>query len=147
MIRLYTPDDYAACLAIFDSNMPKFVDPSERSDFESFLNTRAVETGYLVVTESDSVIACGGLTVPDTNGTAYFSWGLVDRKRHGQGIGRKLAEARLEAARQTGGIHKVAMDTSQLTFGFYEKFGFRTTKVTKNGYGPALDRYDMELSI
>ena len=33
--------------------------------------------------------------------------------------------------------------TSQLTYGFYEKLGFQTTKVTENGFGPGIDRYDM----
>ena len=42
---------------------------------------------------------------------------------------------------------EVLLDTSQHTFGFFEKLGFVTTKITKDGYTLGLNRYDMKLVL
>ena len=40
---------------------------------------------------------------------------------------------------------EIYLDTSQKTYKFFEKFGFVVEKISKNGYGVGLDRYDMFL--
>jgi GNAT superfamily N-acetyltransferase len=147
MIRRYHPCDKSACLAIFDSNCPKYLDPSERADFEGFLNNEALPSGYLVLEKAGGIIACGGISLNTETNVGWFCWGLVDRSFHKQGFGRQLTQARIDHAKTSFGIERLLLDTSQLTVGFYEKFGFRTVKVTKDGYGPGLDRHDMELPI
>jgi len=42
-------------------------------------------------------------------------------------------------------IKAVQLDTSQHSEGFLARFGFQTTRVTPDGYGPGLDRCDMTL--
>jgi len=147
MIRRYRPADVSACLAIFDSNCPKYLDPSERADFEGFLKNHAIPTGYLVLENTGGIVGCGGISLDTQSNTGWFCWGLVDQRFHKQGIGRLLTQARIDHAKTSTAIERLLLDTSQLTVGFYEKFGFRTVKVIKDGYGPGLDRHDMELQI
>jgi hypothetical protein len=39
------------------------------------------------------------------------------------------------------------MDTSPRTVGFFTRVGFRVTGRTADGYGPGLDRLDLELCL
>ncbi len=65
--RPYTTDDYAACLAIFDSNVPMFFAPEERAEFSAFPGKP--QGAYFVLVDDGggglwrvAVIAkCGGL--------------------------------------------------------------------------------------
>lgn len=146
-IRGYTPEDQNACLAIFDSNMPKFFTADERDEFKGFLKSQALEGLYLVVEDGTSVVACGGLELDIPSRTAGLVWGMVVGQKHGKGIGRILTEKRLETARQRTEVSRVVIDTSQHSKGFYERLGFVVTGITENGYGPGLDQYDMALSL
>jgi [ribosomal protein S18]-alanine N-acetyltransferase len=40
---------------------------------------------------------------------------------------------------------EIHLDTSQHTYRFFEKSGFSVKKISKNGYGEGLDKYDMIL--
>lgn len=146
--RPFVADDFPACLAIFDSNVPTFFAPEERADFCQFLESLNTEDRpYLVLTRYGSVIACGGLAVDSEKQRASLAWGMVDRAFHGQGLGSSLTQARLTLARAIPGIAELSLDTSQHTHGFYEKFGFTVSKVTPDGFAPGLDRWDMTLRL
>ena len=146
--RPYEPCDLAACLALFDGNTPPFFAPEERAEFRAFLESLpADDRPYLVLTEAGEVIACGGLIAEPGTSRASFTWGMVARAWHGQRLGTRLVQARLELARRMPGITELALSTSQHTRGFYEGLGFTTTSITPNGFGPGLDRCDMVLSL
>lgn len=148
VFRPYQPDDFSACLAIFDSNLPTYFAPDERAQFSEFLvNHDANGRTYLVLAREDSVIACGGLLVDETTGKASLEWGMVERTLHGQGTGAKLTAARLELARAIPSIVEVTIETSQHSRGFYERMGFTVSKIIPAGFGPGLDRWDMTLSL
>ncbi len=101
----------------------------------------------MVLVQGDAVVSCGGLTIDMTRRRASLSWGMVDRKLHGQRLGSRLTQVRLTLARSIPGLVEVALSTSQHTYGFYEGFGFSLSKVTPNGFGPGLDRLDMTLQL
>lgn len=146
--RAYLSEDRAACLAIFDSNLPRYFAPEERADFGTFLDSLTTEDWpYLVLTEDQRVVACGGLIVDAGLRQAALTWGMVDRARHGGGLGRQLTLFRLDLARATPGIDRVVMETSQHTRGFYDRLGFVVTKVTPDGFGAGIDRCDMVLTL
>lgn len=145
-IRPYHPNDLAACLAIFDSNLPTYFAPTERPDFESFLGDLAEEHAYQVVELDGSIVACGGLS-PPVNGTAGFCWGMVQKSRHRQGLGRQLAQARLQQAADDHRVERVALSTSQHTEDFYAALGFRVTRRVKDGHGPGLHAVHMEARL
>lgn len=146
--RRYRTDDLAACLAIFDSNVPTYLSPDERAEFRAFLaGLDDVKSSYLVLLQDGRVVACGGLYIDAERRRASLSWGMVDRRHHGRGIGRDLTLARLAAARANPLIDCVTLETSQHTYGFYEKFGFSVQHVTADGFAPGLDRYEMALPL
>ncbi|MBI1649299.1 GNAT family N-acetyltransferase [Hyphomicrobium sulfonivorans] len=146
IIRPYAGSDMAACLRLFDGNVPRFFAASERQDFAAFLERLPGKT-YLVVERDHIVVACGGHMVETGGETAALCWGMVDHNLQGNGIGRLLTEARLNAVRAEGGVKRVKLDTSQHTRDFYARFGFRAEAVVKDGYGPGLDRWDMLLEF
>lgn len=146
--RPFAPADRDACLAVFDSNTPRFFAPEERGEFEGFLgNIEACEGRYLVLTRGASVIACGGLSFNPAGTQASLSWGMVNRAHHGQGLGSRLTRERIALARQVTGISELVLSTSQHSRGFYEAFGFGVVKITQSGLGTGLDRYDMALMV
>ncbi|MDH7800746.1 MULTISPECIES: GNAT family N-acetyltransferase [unclassified Rhizobium] len=141
--RPYAIKDEPACLAVFDSNVPHFFAVDERSQYVEFLASPVLEHFYLVLQARDAIVGCGGLQVMAEKKTAFFSWGMIAGDYHGKGLGRSLAEARLNQARSIPEIETITLNTSQHTKGFYEKLGFTPTKVTPNAYAPGLDRWDM----
>ena len=52
--RPYRPEDRAACLAAFDSNVPVYFDVSERADFEAFLDQHPGR--YFVAVNADGQV-------------------------------------------------------------------------------------------
>lgn len=144
-VRRYADGDRAACLALFDGNVPDFFAPAERVPFATFLDRHAAEWAFQVVERDGRLVACGGHRVAADGATADFCWGMVDRAQHRTGLGSLLTDARLRAARSTPGVTQVRLDTSQRTRAFYERFGFVVAQVVPNGYAPGLDRVDMLL--
>jgi len=148
-VRDYTPADRDGCLAVFDSNVPRYFTPPEREEFAAFLE--ALPGPYLVVEDdAGAVVGCGGYAMGRGAADAHLCWGMVARERHGTGLGRLLLDARLErvhADAADGSIEAIALHTSQHTRGFYERRGFRLERVTPDGYAPGLDRCDMRLVL
>jgi len=145
--RPYRSEDFAACLAVFETNLPKFFTADERNMFQEFLNGPVRERPYLVLEYKGEVIGCGGMAFGADRKSAFLSWGMVSRPFHGKGVGKVLTEARLELARAAPEIERVTLNTSQHTQGFYAKYGFQAKTVTPDGYGPGLDRWDMVLNL
>lgn len=146
-IREYTDEDLQACLAVFDSNVPTHFREEERAGFEGYLRELPGPC-FVAVDARGDVVACGGHALrDDPPGVADLCWGMVRRDLHGRGIGRRLTLRRLDAARRDPHVAEVALNTSQLTTGFYERFGFRTVDVEPDGYAPGLDRCEMRLSV
>ncbi|HEY0019665.1 MAG TPA: GNAT family N-acetyltransferase [Longimicrobium sp.] len=145
-IRDYTAADRAACLAVFDSNVPEFFIPAEREAFAGFLD--GLPGPYLVVEDEDgAVVGCGGYAVTPGTSTADLCWGMVRRERHGTGLGRLLTEARMDRIHADPAAMEIALNTSQHTRAFYERRGFATERVVPDGFAPGLDRCDMRLIL
>jgi GNAT superfamily N-acetyltransferase len=142
-LRAYAPADLAACLALFDSNVPEAFAPHERPEFEEWL--RAVPADYLVAEQGGRIVACGGWYAGGEE--ARLCWGLVARGLHGRGVGRALLAARLQALRGTPGVRTVSITTSQRSEGFFVKHGFEVTEREVNGLAPGLDRVEARLDL
>ena len=144
-VRPYAACDRDACLALFDGNTPRFFDPSERAGFAAWLE--ASTQPYLVIERDGNIVACGGHALEAGGTVASLCWGMVAQDVHGQGLGRALTQARLDAIRAMPQVARVTMNTSQHTQGFYARFGFVGVKVTPHGIGPGLDQWDMMLQL
>ena len=145
-IRAYTPADKDACLAVFDSNHPRYFSAGERLQFSAFLD--ALPGPYLVLQDdAGHILACGGHAVVEESATAFFCWGMVEQALHRQGHGKRLSLARLDGIRADPRVRRVRLDTSHLTAGFYEGLGFTVTEVIRDGYWPGLHRCEMQWII
>lgn len=145
-VREYDPSDFAACVEVFDTNVPKYFTSRERAEFVRFLG--CLPGPYLVLTdEHGAVVGCGGFAIVDEHARADLCWGMVRLDAHGQGLGRVLTETRVERATRDKAVEVLALTTSQHTRGFYERLGFDCTSVTVDGFGPSLDRCDMRRDV
>jgi hypothetical protein len=154
-LRSYCATDFVQCIAIFDSNTPKYFAPHERADFAQFIQTTT--DPYFVVTlvadrkgegeGAEQIIGCGGYFLRNGGTVAGFSWGMVANDHHGTGAGRFLMMARLQRICQGTAAQSVVLNTSQHTYGFFAKVGFVVGKITKDGFAPGLDDYEMTLDL
>ena len=69
--------------------------------------------------------------------------GGIAREHHRKGLGKALFRYRFEAFQKRFPEFELKLDTSQLTFPFYERMNLVITHIEKNGYGPDLDKYEM----
>jgi ribosomal protein S18 acetylase RimI-like enzyme len=145
-LRGFTPDDLPDCLRIFDSNIPRYFRVEERPDYVAFLDELSGPYFVLVGT-SGAVVGCGGYALADGSDVADLCWGMVARASHGRGAGQALAQLRIDRVRTDGRVRAIALETSQLTSPFYERLGFRTLGVERDGYAPGLDRVSMRLEL
>ena len=141
-MREFSMTDLDGCLAVFDSNVPKFFKTDERDEFIAFL--KALPGPYYVIEdEAGKIVACGGYGIKPGTSVADLCWGMVRQDLHGSGLGRLLTEERMQRALALEDISDFALSTSQLTTGFYELMGFRTVDVKPDGIAPGLDRCEM----
>nr|MBC7612340.1 GNAT family N-acetyltransferase [Pseudopedobacter sp.] len=156
-IRDYQINDRVACLEIFKSNNPLYFEPHEQILFEKFLDFRNGETEsnpvynniifdtYYIIETGEGIMGCGGFYVLKDEPTAEMAWGMIHLKDHKKGYGSLLYKYRVQKIFEYNPTLRISLNTSQHTFGFYEKMGLKVTDITKNGYGLNLDKYDMFL--
>lgn len=141
-IRDYRSSDKKSCLALFQSNVPEYFDIKDLEDFSSYLESH--NQGNLVLeNEAGEVVACGGYWIKGDTGR--LSYGMVSREYHGQGIGAELVRARI--AELSKKCSRIEIDTSQVTAGFYARFGFETVEVKRGAHGEGLDSVIMALDL
>lgn len=135
-IRPYQRVDKDACLALFDGNVPRYFDASERAAFDEFLDLPRGE--YFTLFWQDRVAGCGGFSLAE-EGLARFTWGMVDQALHGEGLGKMLAEYRLQAITESGDYSGIELSTTPMIAPFFHKFGFVDQGLEKNGFAPGMD--------
>jgi ribosomal-protein-alanine N-acetyltransferase len=154
-IRPYQSTDSEACLRIFDSNTPKYFDPAERAFLENWLTGKDEKRNsykdnraehFYVLEVKEEVIACGGFYIPNSKPVGNMVWGMVHSSLHKKGYGRALFNYRVQEIQSLYPDCSIILDTSQHTYLFFEKLGFKVTEIQKDAYGPGLDRYDMVLN-
>jgi [ribosomal protein S18]-alanine N-acetyltransferase len=151
-IRKYEPRDKQECIDIFNSNCPEFFDPGEIELLEKWLTAQdkgqhvydtSVAEQYYVLEYNNRIIASGGFVILKDKPIAVMAWGMVLNGYHRQGFGKKLFVFRAEEIRKQYPNYSITLDTSQHSYKFFKHLGFVVTKITPEGYGPGLDRYDM----
>ena len=142
-IEPYESKYFENCIEIIQSNTPKYILLSEHSDYKDYLSRD--DKIYFVLFKKSNIIACGGYGVNQSKTKVCLSWGLVHRKYHNKGYGSALLKYRLNHINNNYPNTEILLDTSQHTYKFFEKFGFKVKKISKKGYGEGLDKYDMTL--
>ena len=130
--RSYASEDRAACLALFDSNVPEFFAPSERSEYCEFLDE--LRCAYLVLgSPREGIVAAGGYYVTEEANLGALAWGLVSRAWQRCGVGSELLQMRLALLRASS-VHAVRVRTSPRSRGFFEHSGFRFVRLMPQGF-------------
>jgi hypothetical protein len=144
-IETVKASSFEDCLKLFDSNCPRYFLPEERSDFLEFLEK--FSSNYLIVRDpTGRAVASGGIAA-NSPIEASLCWGMVDQSLHKQRLGELLLTARLLIAAEIKEWESVVSNTTQLTEGFFRKYGFLTEKVVENHWGPGLHWYAMRLEL
>ncbi len=143
IFRRYTPADRSTCIAILDSNMPRFFSDQDRTEFLAFLAT-PVKMYHVLEERPGHIIGCGGIATRSQERIGVLTWGMIHPRYHRRGWGSLLAFLRLSQFTAYPEMQKIILNTSQETVGFYEKLGFHTTDFVANFYGEGLHCYKME---
>jgi GNAT superfamily N-acetyltransferase len=146
-IAQYTPNDQAACLRIFDSNVPQFFASNERGKFIAFLDALPGPFWVARIQTGDTVVGCGGVSLANEGRSAWLRWGMVETGHHRQGVGRQLLETRLDWITVQPQVEIVSVATTAEPSGFFLRMGFELIRVVEHGFGLGIDRYDLMLPI
>jgi len=139
-IRNYRPEDIDGVVDIFRSNIPKYFSPHEEHGLREFLAEYAEL--YSVIEIDEKVVGAGGIGLNEDH-TVSLCWGMVHREHLGTGLGKLLTEHRIAQSLEVYGSKPIVTSTSQLTEGFYNKYGFVTVERIKDAFRPGLDECKM----
>lgn len=127
-------------MAVFDSNVPRFFTEREFEDFKKWLDGRD-DREFFVLKDEEQILGFGGFYIGEES--ARLVWGVVHADEQGQGYGRILTEHRIERIRELRPGIRIGLETSQLTYRFFERFGFRTVEIVPGHYEGRFDKYEM----
>lgn len=131
-VRPYGPNDLAACLRLFDTNLPHYFTALERGQFEAFLESGL--GSYYVLDNEGDLLGCGGFRGGPEAGLASLTWGMVRHDLHRRGLGKFLLFYRLREIGKLAGVTRVQVEATQHAVGFFEKAsGFRVVAQEPDG--------------
>lgn len=144
--RAYRQDDHAACVALFQSNVPEYFAAVELGDFLQTL--REVDRYWVIEQAGEGIVACGGYdAVDDQAGVAALCWGMVRRDLHRRGLGDFLVGERLRRIDADGGFNAVVIETTRFSCDFYARYGFEVTREQADGFAPGYDLVEMRRPV
>ncbi|WP_417369586.1 GNAT family N-acetyltransferase [Flavobacterium beibuense] len=144
-IREYTPADKPYLIALLRLNTPRYFSPEEEQDLIDYLNNSIYK--YYVLTKNENIVGAGGINLSDDLTTGILSWDFFHTDYHGKGLGSTLTRFRIQKIKEISTVTAVRVRTSQLTYKFYGKFGFKIREISKDYWAKGLDLYRMENSI
>ncbi|MCC3159591.1 GNAT family N-acetyltransferase [Hymenobacter sp. 15J16-1T3B] len=146
-IRPYEAADEEAVLELFRSNLAPYFVPAEEADLLAFLRVEVSteRLSYFVAELPDrpGLVAAGGYALNAPH--AVLTWGMVERRQHGLGLGRAFTAFRIRECRRAYPGRGIEISTSQHTEGFYAKLGFRTLSIEPDKWAPGLHEVHMLL--
>lgn len=146
-VRDYAEEDRAAVLAIFDTNLPDYFAPSDRTWLEQTLDEP--DGAAFLVTVDGTPAAFGGYELWDDYNKALLFWGMAARRWHGIGLGRLLLFERLlhVATLADPPTRYVTVDTSPMVSPFFERCGFERTSVWPEGYRSGMTMHELRYDL
>lgn len=144
MIRTYRKDDKNELIELVRQNTPQFFHPSEEMEFEQYLENNIQD--YFVYEVNSKIIGCGGVNYTPDKTSATLSWGIIHPNHHGQGIGKKLTQFRINHLKHSIKAEEIIVRTSQHVYKFYQKMGFEIEKTEKDFWAKGFDLYKMKFS-
>jgi [ribosomal protein S18]-alanine N-acetyltransferase len=140
-IKDYNSKDKGRILELLRLNTPKYFDPQEEQDLLRFLEGELEE--YFVVEADGAIVGCGGMNYENDLETGIISWDIFHPDYQGKSLGTQLTQFRLKKLNELETIKTIKVRTSQHTWRFYEKQGFRLLRTEENFWAPGIDLYEM----
>ncbi len=145
MIRSYEIGDKTKLVEILKRNVPSYFDPSEVDDFMTFLEKEGER--YFTFEYKGEIVGGAGCLAEKDTGIGLVRWIFFDPSQRGSGLGKLMMEHCLRVFKADPMLQKLVVQTSQLAYRFFEKFGYKLIKVQKDFWGPGLDLYHMEREL
>ena len=100
---------------------------------------------YFVLIVETEIVGCGGINFEEEESIGIISWDMIHPEFHGKGFGKQLLDYRLAELNSKKSVKKIIVRTSQLTYRFYEKAGFKIVEIIPNYWAEGFDLYSMEM--
>jgi ribosomal protein S18 acetylase RimI-like enzyme len=144
-IRAYQPTDFEPILTVFRKNVPAAFHPTEADEYAGFLRTTT--DPYFVAEHQQQLVGACGYYLAQDGQIAHICWILADPDAKGLGVGTALLQHTMDMIWGHSGVQLIHCRTSQVAYGFFEKFGFQRQYTKPDFWAPGLDLYFMTLAI
>ena len=142
--RPYSYRDRAACLQIFDANCPDFFAPNELTDFEQYL--AGIPAAYRVCVHQHNIVGAFGAELDQGHNRGRITWIMIEPSAQGSGVGSQMMNYALEILRQYK-VSNADIAASHKLAAFFKRYGAIELQRISDGWGPGMDRVDMELAL
>ena len=145
IIRTAQKQDFKFLSKIFLLNVPKYFDKKELDDFKKYFNSKNLES-YFIIESQGKVVGGGGYAYENMK-TARICWLFIDPNYHGFGFGKKLVNYCIKILKNNRKLNVIEVETSNLTFKFYEKLNFKIEYIKKDYWPNNDDLYFMKIDL
>ena len=145
VIRSAQKQDFKFLSKIFSLNVPKYFDKKELNDFKKYFNSKNLESYFII--ESQGKLVGGGGYAYENMKTARICWLFIDPSYHGFGFGKKLVNYCIKILKNNRKLNVIEVETSNLTYKFYEKLNFKIEYIKKDYWPNNDDLYFMKIDL
>ena len=145
VIRTAQKQDFKFLSKIFSLNVPKYFDKKELNDFKKYFNSKNLES-YFIIESQGKVVGGGGYAYENME-TARICWLFIDPNYHGFGFGKKLVNYCIKILKNNRRLNVIEVETSNLTYKFYEKLNFKIEYIKKDYWPNNDDLYFMKIDL
>ena len=145
IIRTAQKQDFKFLSKIFSLNVPKYFDKKELNDFKKYFNSKNLES-YFIIESQGKVVGGGGYAYENMK-TARICWLFIDPNYHGFGFGKKLVNYCIKILKNNRKLNVIEVETSNLTYKFYEKLNFKIEYIKKDYWPNNDDLYFMKIDL
>ena len=145
LIRTAQKQDFKFLSKIFSLNVPKYFDKNELNDFKKYFNSKNLES-YFIIESQGKVVGGGGYAYENIK-TARICWLFIDPNYHGFGFGKKLVNYCIKILKNNRRLNVIEVETSNLTYKFYEKLNFKIVYIKKDYWPNNDDLYFMKIDL
>ena len=145
VIRTAQKQDFKFLSKIFSLNVPKYFDKKELDDFKKYFNSKNLES-YFIIESQRKVLGGGGYAYENIK-TARICWLFIHPNYHGLGLGKKLVNHCIKILKNDRKLSVIEVETSNLTYKFYEKLNFKIEYIKKDYWPNNDDLYFMKIDL
>ena len=132
-------------IKIFTLNIPKYFHKKELVDFKKYFNSNNIET-YFIIESKGKILGAAGYAYENKK-TARICWVFVDPNHHSIGLGKKLVNHCIDILKRNKQLKVIELETSNLTYKFYEKLNFKIQYIKKEYWPNNDDLYFMNMYL